>query len=141
MRTLGQFLITIGIILGVGAFTMKTTVPTESAFVGEAYIPSREVHNIGLMDDKRNLLILAGLLVIVGVQLILGDKSPTKRREIFEGDRDISSDRYRLYLTREYRIELNTTLGKFVVGDSLHSTLEEALTFADQQEQSPRPRP
>lgn len=147
MKTLGQFLIAIGLVLGLVAFSMKTTVPIESSFIGGTYLPSREVNNIGLMDDRRNYLLTAGVLLIVGVQLLIGSRhkqsSPTTGTTDangqfvtgqFHGARDVTSDSYRLHLTRKYSIELNNTLGKYVVGDRLYASLEDALSFAHKRE-------
>lgn len=146
MRTIGQILLAIGLLLGVVAFSMDTTVKMDSSFIGDTYIPSREVHNIGLMDERRNLLIVASLLVVVGVQLIIGgNKGTAGQKEAdnatagpnsskFKGPYDLTSDKYRLYLTKSYNIELNNTLGQYVVGDNLYPTLEDALKAADLHE-------
>lgn len=149
MKTLGMILAVVGCIWGIVAFNMGTTVATESRFIGDSYIPSREVHNIGMMDAKRNHLMLAAVLAVVGVILFVGGKSgsgnlPTQEstatnegrssRPRFTGKRDISEDSYQLFLTKQHLIELNHTLGKYVVGESLHKTLEDALSHADRLE-------
>lgn len=74
MRKLGIALTALGIIWGILAFNMKTTVVTEGKTIGSGeyalQIPSAEINNIGLMDDRRNHLTLAGVLVVAGVLLV-----------------------------------------------------------------------
>ena len=51
----------------------------------------------------------------------------------FEGERNIASTPYQLYLTRKFAIEKNNTLGKFVIGDDVFDTLEQSLVEADRR--------
>lgn len=69
MKPLGIFLLLIGAIWGIVAFNFDTTVETEGRYIGDLHIPSQRVHNIGKMDQRRNHLLLAGLLAVVGVVL------------------------------------------------------------------------
>lgn len=69
MKTIGVFLMIIGVVWGAVAFNADTTIKTESQFIGGIYIPSQSVHNIGKMDERRNHLMLSGLFVIIGVLL------------------------------------------------------------------------
>lgn len=69
MKTLGIFLLSIGIIWGVVTFNLETTVETEDQYIAGIYIPGGKIHNIGKMDEKRNHLILSALLIITGVVL------------------------------------------------------------------------
>ena len=64
MRSTGQVLIVIGVLILVAAFSMDTTVSSSSAY------SSGRVHNIGLMDERRNWLLLGGFLVLTGVLLV-----------------------------------------------------------------------
>lgn len=52
------------------ALTMNTTVSSGGEYIGGMYIPRNEVHNIGLMDEKRNQVTAAGVLTLVGVILV-----------------------------------------------------------------------
>jgi hypothetical protein len=63
MRLLGFLLIAVGVIGTLFALNMDVSV---SAGFGLG-----SVNNIGLMDDRRNYLILSGMVVIVGVLLAL----------------------------------------------------------------------
>lgn len=72
--TIGIVLMVIGVIWGIAAFNMDTTVTT----LGPAFGPPGSlsgipmvmtVHNIGKMDERRNHLIIAGLFVLVGAIL------------------------------------------------------------------------
>jgi hypothetical protein len=70
MSKLGGFVLVLGIILGIVAFSMDTTVTTEPQSIAGVSIPSQTVNNIGLMDERRNYLTVSGLLVLVGVGLV-----------------------------------------------------------------------
>ena len=50
--------------------------------------------------------------------------------ESFQGDFDISSGKYQLFLTKRFNIEKNLTLEKYVVDDQLFLTLDDALAYA-----------
>lgn len=67
MKSLGLLLLIIGGIGALLAFNMNTTVNTEAQYISGIYIPSQTVHNIGLMDERRNYLMISSLLVIVGI--------------------------------------------------------------------------
>lgn len=91
MRALGILLLVIGAFVGIYALSMKVTVTTESQTIGGIDIPSQTVNNLGLMDDRRNALMVGGLLVLVGVVLIaVGSlrRSPVA----VGGDQDIAPD-------------------------------------------------
>jgi hypothetical protein len=78
MKRFGVLLIIIGIIWGLVAFNMDTTVQTESMSIGGMYIPSRSVNNLGKMDERRNHLIAAGLALLIGVILLSSNQSKQK---------------------------------------------------------------
>lgn len=44
---------------------------------------------------------------------------------------DLTTDAYRLFLVKKYKIEKNDALGKMVVGERLFDTIDEALKYAD----------
>ncbi|MBK6999040.1 MAG: zinc ribbon domain-containing protein [Rhodoferax sp.] len=71
MKKLGIVLLLIGAFWGLVAFNADTTVSTDSKFIGETYIPGGKVNNIGKMDDRRNHLMVASVLVVVGVILFV----------------------------------------------------------------------
>lgn len=84
MRTFGMFLVVAGLIWAVIAFNMSTTITTDSETIGSGeysvYVPSQTVHNIGLMEERRNHLILSGLTVLAGV-ILIGFGSMTRQGE------------------------------------------------------------
>lgn len=59
MKSFGIFLIIIGVIWAIIAFSASTTVSTGFG----------EVNNIGLMNDRQNHLIFSGLTILIGVIL------------------------------------------------------------------------
>jgi hypothetical protein len=74
MKNVGMVVLTCGILWIFAAFNMDTTVETESLSIGNHYMPSKRVHNIGLMDERRNHLIFSGLLILVGVILFVAGR-------------------------------------------------------------------
>lgn len=152
MKTIGIIFVVIGALLAATALSMKVSVQVDPVFIGDTYRPPQEVNNIGLMDERRNLLIAAGFMVLIGVQLIIGGRGSTSTgsssaapsssssvtESSYSGPQDLSIDAYKLHLTRKHRIEFNTVLNKYVVGDVLKDSLEDALTFAHETEFSNR---
>ena len=67
------------------------------------------------------------------VEAIKTTASRKQKQSDFEGERDISSSSYQLFLTREYEIEKNATLEKYVIGNDVFTTLEESLREADRR--------
>lgn len=73
MRKIGIVFILIGLIWAVLAFNMDVAVTSPerklSAGYSEITIPSVTVNNMGLMDQRRNHLIFAGLVFLAGMIL------------------------------------------------------------------------
>lgn len=73
MKPFGIFFILVGIVWGVIAYNMETTVTVGGETIGSGsfsvYVPKNEVNNLGLMDTRRNHLMFSGLSIIVGVLL------------------------------------------------------------------------
>ncbi|WP_165768790.1 hypothetical protein [Sandarakinorhabdus cyanobacteriorum] len=53
---------------------------------------------------------------------------------IFDGNRDLSNERYKLWLAQKYNIIKNDILDRYVVGGESFSSLEQGLGYADQLE-------
>lgn len=74
MRGIGCIIAGIGLIWALIAYNMNTTVTTEAKRFGSGEfvinVPSQTVHNLGLMEIRRNHLMFAGGAVIVGVLLL-----------------------------------------------------------------------
>lgn len=74
MKSLGIVLTLAGLLWAVLAFNMNTTVTTDPRRIGSGEfaisVPSVTVNNIGLMEQRRNHLMLAGLTTLLGVLLI-----------------------------------------------------------------------
>lgn len=71
MKALGALLLVLGILLGAVALNMDTSVATEAQTIGGVSIPSVRVNNLGLMDERRNYLLVSGLLILLGVGLTI----------------------------------------------------------------------
>ena len=73
MKIIGGALLGFGIVGILSALSMDTTVQTGGETIGygefSTYIPTQRVHNIGLMDEKRNYLVMSAVAAIVGAIL------------------------------------------------------------------------
>lgn len=76
MKFAGILILIAGLIWALIAFNANTSVESEGVYIGNSYIPGRKVQNIGLMDERRNHLMLASVAVIVGVILIVLSPRP-----------------------------------------------------------------
>ena len=66
-KTIGVLLLLVGIAFGIYSYRMVTTITTESRSLGYGIeVPSMTVNNIGLMEDRRNNLMISGVIVLVG---------------------------------------------------------------------------
>ena len=61
-----------------------------------------------------------------------GREVPPKPRFTFSGESNLSNDSYILFLTKKFDIQKNDLLQKYVVGDKLYATLEDALEVCHQ---------
>ena len=125
MKTSGSLLLIVGAMWALIAFNSDTTAYVDGPF-------GNKVQNLGLMDERRNHLLMASLLVVVGVILFsFGNTRRTKsassvtsltpvtdKRDYnnsrFNGERSITSGKYQLFLTKKYAIEKNSTLEKML---------------------------
>lgn len=91
MKYFGIGLIIIGAIWGIIAFSMKTTVETESRTIGSGLysirVPSQTVHNLDLADQRRNHLIGAGISLISGILLFGFGSLKPKEQETSDSDK------------------------------------------------------
>ena len=69
MKPFGLMLVVLGFIGGVFAFRMETSVAIKDLGVATDYLGIERVNNIGLMDQRRNYLIISGLSILAGVLL------------------------------------------------------------------------
>lgn len=106
------------------------------------------VNNLGLMAERQNFLILGIGLFFVGLIMSFFKKKDSNNKSLnnshkvdvpheenlWTGEKNIESDSFRLYLVKKYSIEKNATLEKFVIENTLFTTLEDALSFALQKE-------
>ncbi|MEN9706403.1 MAG: hypothetical protein RLZZ393_2282, partial [Pseudomonadota bacterium] len=70
MQVSGAVLIVIGLIWLLLAANMKVTVTAGGQTFGKFHVPTSRVVNVGLMDDRRNQLMLGGLITLAGVILL-----------------------------------------------------------------------
>lgn len=148
MRAFGFVLISVGVAYLLYAFNMNVSVSTPSTYVpGYGSVGGGNVANLDLMARRQNHLIVAALITIIGVILSLfgsreeqiGSAAPIPsedRIEPFTGDRDLSSDAYRMWLAKAYAVSRNDVFERFVMGESTFASLDEALAAAHVQEQA-----
>jgi hypothetical protein len=79
MKTVGWLLLLVGVIVGIYALSMEVTV----AGFGED-----RVNNIGLMSDRQNYLIIAGILSVIGAIILITQKSKEGEPQPSLSDRD-----------------------------------------------------
>lgn len=51
--------------------------------------------------------------------------------DFWSGDRNLNAATYKIYLSEKYHIQKNELFGKFVYGDAMFDTIDEAVTQAD----------
>lgn len=91
--------------------------------------------NRGIVQSTGFLLgFFLGPIGLILVALLNPNATTQKVSTLFSGERDLSSDRYRVWLTQRYDITRNETLGRYVVGGDSFETLDEALAHGDQLE-------
>lgn len=79
MKRLGVTVLFVGVAWGVYALNIDVTVTTKGEFVGSIYLPPQTVNNIGLMDERRNHLAIAGFLSLAGLLMaLLGSKGSSQ---------------------------------------------------------------
>lgn len=142
MRPFGWAIAIAGLIYMVIAFNMDVSVSTQSTYIpGYGSFGGGEVANFDLMAKRQNHLIVAGVITLIGsLMVILGEaanapsqsasNTGTSNRPIFEGERNISQDPYRLWLADEYEIKRNVIFDRFVIGDMTFDNLDAALLHA-----------
>ena len=93
-------------------------------------IVGREVGYSGVSVANIPLLIIGAVAVLAGV--ILYTKKDTLTKIEINGNvvKDLSSDAYKIYLTKKYDIQLNAALGKYIAIDKLFDEIGDALIYA-----------
>lgn len=149
MKLVGIVLLIIGVLWAIVALKMDTTVETESSYIGGTYIPSQTVHNIGKMDERRNHLMLSGLLVVVGVVLFgfgtarSASSSSSPSKQILSDppcERDLTIDAYKIWLVSRYAITRNDVLNKFECNGNLFESVDHAIKYAHSLEDQKYPQ-
>ena len=142
MKVSGLILLLCGLLWVGIAFRMDTTVTAGGEMVGDTWIPTRTVHNIGLQDERRNHLLIASLVTVVGVLLFgFGSLQTSRGRADLPPvpaeppcARDLSLDPYKVWLVARYGLQRNEVLGSWACGDSLFPDVDAALDAAHLRE-------
>ncbi len=82
MKPFGIILLIAGIILGIYTLSMDTSVEVD--YYNYSYELPKRVHNIGLINKQRNLLIVSGILFITGLIITLTSKTIKTNTEEIE---------------------------------------------------------
>lgn len=148
MREWGYLVLGSGILYLIIAFNLDVTVSTSPTYVpGLGSVGEYgEVVNFDLIERRRNHLIVAGLLTLIGAMMAIfggAQQSATQKESAvakprrpsnFDGERDLSSDAYRLWLAEHYGIERNSVFDRFVMVDQTFDSLDAALAEAHDRE-------
>ena len=148
-KKIGYWLLIIGVLILIWAiFIFDTSVAVD------AY---SRVNNLGLLNDQRNYSMIGGFIAVIGVFFILkndGEKNDyqpmqssndslmtsitnnsQKNYLVFNGDKNLDNDAYKIFLSKKYNIKRNDLFNKFEVNNSkLFDTLDDALLFAFNEE-------
>lgn len=122
-KTLAGALVGSGIFLVFHAWTMDVTAHSN-------------IVNIGLLDDRRNILLMGIFLVGIGIYLFASEKKvsakpPNERSpENPPCQRDLSLAPYKIWLVTRYSIRKNDVLDSFVCQEQLFSSVDAALEYA-----------
>ncbi len=141
---LSALLILIGLVWLVMAWLMPTTVSTGYSFVGGELILPKEVHNIGLQDDRRNHITLSVACIFLGLFVLLLSKIDSRHNKradpsklvVAPSPRSLSNADYKLWLIDRYGIIRSDVLGSFVCSGKEFRTADEAIEYADRLEGS-----
>lgn len=120
-------LLLVGIIWLAASFGMETSV----------YADGLSVNNIGLQDDRRNHILLGGLITLIGAMGFIGSLTAShtggrnhqsaRARPV---NVDLTSPTYKTWLIEEYAIEKNPVLGTYICGDQEFPNVDDALKYA-----------
>ena len=141
-KNIGYALLGIGGMVLVWAFFIFDTTVAVDAYT--------RVNNLGLLNDQRNYSMLGGFVAVVGIFFLLRTESKDKQEKSsdlpitspridnqgFNGSKSIDNDAYKIFLVKKYAIEKNVALDKFIVGEKLFNSIEEALIYASGMDES-----
>jgi hypothetical protein len=146
-KNIGWILISIGGAIVLWAFFIFDTTVAVDAYM--------RVNNLGLLNDQRNYSMLGGFVAVVGIFFLLRTESkdtqvkdmkekpknqpissPRIINQGFSGNKSIDNDAYKIFLVKKYSIEKNVALDKFIVGERLFNSIEEALIYASGMDES-----
>lgn len=136
MKGFGIVLMVCGALAGLGALGMDTSV-----YAGMG----RRVHNLGLIQQQQNMVLLGAAAFIAGALLVaLASRNASARGQgacadnhtfwPAEKERSLTQGEYRLYLVEKYGIRKNDTLGQFVLDKKTYNDLNSALYAAHKRD-------
>lgn len=130
MRTIGGVIVGLGILWIILALNMDTSVPVDSVVYGSP----DSVHNIGLIADRQNHLLLGCLTTIIGILMVLlGGKTQPPVKTVSDEppcERDLGFAPYKIWLIERYGITRNDVLGHFIFENRAYASVDEALVVA-----------
>jgi biotin transporter BioY len=135
MKIAGIVLLVVGVLWLLIALQMDVTAPNS------------RVVNIGRLQERSNQLLLGGLVTLIGAVLFgfgslraaQGNGAGSAAPQVSATPpcaRDLSLEPYKVWLVARHAIVRNEVLGRFVCGDRLFETVDEALAHAHLLEMS-----
>ncbi|UIP08160.1 hypothetical protein LY632_07135 [Erythrobacter sp. SDW2] len=149
MRSIGILIAIVGAIYVLIAFNMDVSISTPSTYVpGVGNVGGGDVANLDLMERRQNHLIVACFVTLIGSLMAIfgknyqgkvgfesiGSEGNTRADAVFQGERNLKSDPYRLWLSDYYGITRNELFDRFVLADQTFDSLDDALAEPDRQE-------
>ncbi len=144
MKIFGYWLTAAGIIYLIVAFNMNVSINVPTIDVPDyGSVGGGTVTNLDLMARRQNHILVAALITLIGALMAIFDNfgvtmASAKSQPVlvnFQGERDLSSDEYCLWLAKHYRIERNEVFDRFVTNEQTFGTLDDALAHAHSLEQ------
>jgi len=78
MKHVGVLLVFVGIIWGLISWNMTTTIKPKPLFMEDFSASTRSVYNVGMMEERRNHLMGAGLTLLIGIILLVASGKYTQ---------------------------------------------------------------
>jgi len=115
MKNWGNLLLVFGILLGLFALSVDTSVSVDYPDGNPLGLPER-VNNLGLMNEKQNYLIFSGILALIGIILIVSG-GKTEPKKIDREKKELLYKRALDYYNKEDYSSAVTLLNQILVFD------------------------
>ena len=88
--------------------------------------------------NKTYLMIFGALLILIGAMMLIFSAlkvtEPTANIDVWDEEKDLNNNGYKIFLTKKYGIEKSEALGKIICKDELFENINDALLYANDLE-------